>query len=913
MAEELETKVKIGGDTAGLSAAFTEAAAKVREGAAGITESFSGVGEVLEGISGKLVVLSAGLAGVAGFSEIIGSTKRLTGEINGLAKSMGTSVEEASVLHSALAGIGADSETFTGALDHLARQISKNESGINALGIATRNTDGTMRDGKDVMLEALRVVQEYKPGLDQTQAAMYLFGRSVSEVRQLMPLLNVNMEEAKEKAQALGLVLTGEQVAAMRGYKIAMNEGKEVIEATFNAIGQRLIPVLTKSAGTFAEMGPKIVEVATVLGQGLAAGLELVAKIFADVADVARSCWSIITEGAQQISGLIQTSGVDVAGWGETWRNVEAIFKALAVTLKGDLVAAILVVVDAVKTIIISFQTAGTVIGDVIGAAVKIFDDVKSGNWGDVFKDITDGLKVTATDVVAGYTKIYDTQKETFQKLVENAKQTGLDASAALLSGYAQGANATPKEAPKPTPKGTKAFEAPELAKDLGGRDQVLQAQLAGEVAIVKEYSGDAQRELERGYKDNLVSLRDYYEKRLELAQSEIDHEIDANERLLATAAARTKAAQDNPSKNDKEVNAALTAQIQLETKLTLLREKRAEVTRESAAAEAEAEKKVAKEIEDARLKAEERAALDAADQADAIIKANAKANIINAEQELEALRQLNAQKLAIQTEYAQKRAALEDQTVQNQIKLNDQLLTLNADYQKKDTALVEQYSAQRRDLETTVLQDVSTAFQASLDGIMTGHQTLLKAIESFIGSLQQQFQKLASQEIASMLFGGNGSGSGRGKGNGGQGLLGGLVGSLFGGGSGGGAGGLLSGIFGGGGAGGDFGGLVSGADNLGSLALPAATDSGAAAVLSAIPAFATGADYIATTGLAQLHAGEAVLTAAQNKERLATGSLGGGQRVTNVFNIPQGTDMQSQSQIAAAASLGLRRAKRNT
>ena len=912
MAEELETKVKIGGDTAGLSAAFTEAAGKVREGAAGITESFHGVGDVLEGINGKLIALSAGLAGIAGFGEIISSTKQLTGEVNGLAKSMGLSVEEASVLHSALAGIGADSETFTGALDHLSRQIKQNETGINALGIATRNTDGTMRDGQSIMLDALATIKQYKPGLDQTQAAMYLFGRSVQEVRQLMPLLNVNMDEAKAKAQALGLVLTTEQVSAMREYKIAMNEGKEAVEASFNAIGQQLIPVLTQSAQRFADMGPKIVEVARIVGDVLAGALQAIQVTLSAVADAATYVWDNIKEGIQEIAALFSSSGETVIDWGETWRNVQAIIKALVVDIRGSLTNAILIIVDVIKTVILQFQTAGQVIGDVIGTAVTAFQAIKAGNFGDAFKAITNGIKQTAADVADGYIKIYDSQKATFSKLVANAQQTGQDIGKALLSGYDQAAAGQEKKTEPLQPKGTKAFQAPDLAKDLTGRDQVLQAQLQGEIAIVKEYSDDAQKELERGYKDNLVSLRDYYQKRLELAQSQLDEEIDAEERLLAAAQARTKTAQATPN-NDKEVNAALTAQIELETKLTVLREKRAEITRQSAAEEADAEKKVAKEIEDARLKAEERAALDAADQAQAIIQANAKAGKINADQELEALRQLNQQKLSIETDYAQKRNALLDQTLQNQQALNDQLLQINSDYQKKDTALVEQYSQQRKDLESTIIGDISTDFQASLDGIVSGHQTALKAIEGFFTSLQQQFQKLASQEIASSLFGTNGPGGGRGSGGGG--LLGGLITSLFGSGGGGGGagGGLLSSLFGGGIGADQLAGGAAGALDVGSLALPTATTDGAAAILGAIPAFATGADYIATTGLAQLHAGEAVLTAAQNKERLATGSLGGGQRVTNVFNIPQGTDMQTQSQIAAAASLGLRQARRNT
>ena len=799
---------------------------------------------------------------------------------------MGISVEEASVLHSALAGIGADSETFTGALDHLARQIKQNEAGINALGIATRNTDGTTRDGQAIMMDALATIKQYKPGLDQTQAAMYLFGKSVQEVRALMPLLNVNMEEAKAKAQALGLVLTGEQVSAMREYKIAMNEGNEVVEATFNAIGQKLIPVLTESAKHFADMGPEIVKVANILGQGLAAGLELVAQVFAEVKDIGVAVWTEISEGLQQVAEIFSTSGAEIAGWGEIWRNVLGIVKAVGDFFKGVIIVAIEDVVGAVKSLAIAFQTVG-----------RIIADVAHGDMSQAVADFDSGFKAIAANA-----------QQTYRKMIDTAGATGRAMGEALLSGYNQSTEDGLKK-PKSVSvtSGNKAFEAPQLAKDLAGRDQVLQAQLEGEIAIVKEYSDDAQKELERGYKDNLVSLKDYYEKRLDLAQSELDHEIDAQQKLLAAATQRTRTAQATPN-NDKEVNAALTAQIELETKLTVLREKRAEITRQSAAEEADAEKKVANEIETARLKADERAALDAADQAQAIIEANAKAGRINADQELEGLRTLNQQKLELQIEYAQKRAALEAQTVQNQLALNDQLLAIQADYQKKDTELVEQYSQQRKNLESTVINDISQDFQNSLDQIASGHEKLMSVISGFINSLQSQLQKLASQEIASQLFGTPGAGGG--KGSGGGGLLGQLVNSLFG--SGGGAGNPLAGLFGGGGsAGGGFGDLVSGADNVGSLALPAATASDAASILTAIPAFATGAGYIATTGLAQLHAGEAVLTAAQNKERMSTGSIGG-QRVTNIFNVEPGTDMQTQGQIAAAASRGVRRA-RNT
>lgn len=851
MAEDLKTKVSIGGDVSGLTAAFTQAATAVKDGASQITDGFSGIGEVFQSAQSKLIAFSAGLGAAAGFAEIIKSTLDLSTSVRSLSLAMGTSVQDASVLKSALATIGASSEGYVGALDHLARQMKNNEDGINSLGIATRNADGTTRDSQAVMLDALKAVQQYKPGLDQTQAAMYLFGRSVDEVRQLMPLLNVNMDEAKAKAQALGLVLSDEQVAAVNRYKVALNESKEVVEGAFNSIGQKLIPILTEAAKAFADIGPKIVQVASVIGDVLVAAFKIAGDVIGFVVDAAKEAWSVLSEGFKELSGIFASSGAQIAGWGETWRNVLGILAAAGDFLRGSFLIAIEAIVGGVKNLAIVFVTAGTAIADVAHGDFALA-------W---------------SDIKAGFASIEATTAKTAAQIVETMSKTGHDMGKALLSGYEAEAGGDKLKSKITDPfafkSGTKGFEDPgKQAAGLAGRDAVLRAQLAGEVAIVKEYDTEQEKALAASYKDGLTSLKDYYAQRLALQQQSLDTEIAVAERLKQSVQAQKATA--TAQGDDKGVQAALAQEIQLETQLTVLRQRRAAVTQQSAQEEIDAEKKLANEIALAHAQANEKVRTDSLDAQHAIIAAEAAAGQITGAQAIEAFRNIEKQKYDIAVEFATKRAALEQDQVKAQAQLADQLSTIRADYEKKDTEIAVQNIKQRKDFETQALQDMQTDFATALDQIETGHKKLTDVIAGFFTSLEQQMLKMANQEIAQQIFGANpGAGS-----------AGGAAG-----------GGLLAGLFSGGGA--------SGGSGAGGFM---------AAISSFLGSFDTGIQYVPQTGLAMLHSGERVLTRQENREGVGGSPL----TVNNHFNVPAETSYESRAAIASQIGRTLSASRRN-
>lgn len=205
--------------------------------------------------------LAAILAGGAAFKAGVEETQKLTGEANALARALGISASEASVLNIALGDVYSDSETFIAASQKLARELRNNEDGLNKMGLKTRDAGGNLRDMKDLMFDSITVLNGYKEGVDRTMAAQSMFGRDMSDVSKLLKLQAGDMDAAREKAHELGLIVGVENVEANKAYKAAMNDVGDVMSAMRKAIGDAVMPVLTKLGEWFAEVGPAAVKV----------------------------------------------------------------------------------------------------------------------------------------------------------------------------------------------------------------------------------------------------------------------------------------------------------------------------------------------------------------------------------------------------------------------------------------------------------------------------------------------------------------------------------------------------------------------------------------------------------------------------------------------------------------------------
>lgn len=235
-----------------------------------------------EKVNGVLLAMTAILAGGAVFKEAIDETVKFTGEANQLAKKLGVTATEASVLNVALGDVHSNAETFASATDKLTKQVRTNESALNDLGLVTRDAGGHLRNSKDLMLDAIQVLNEYKEGTDRNLAAQVMFGKGAADITPLLKLNKEVMEEAEVKAHALGLVIGVENVQATLAYRAAMNDVHDVLLGLEKAVGDALLPVLTDLGKWFSDIGPTAVIVMKGAIGGLVAafyGIKMVVDI----------------------------------------------------------------------------------------------------------------------------------------------------------------------------------------------------------------------------------------------------------------------------------------------------------------------------------------------------------------------------------------------------------------------------------------------------------------------------------------------------------------------------------------------------------------------------------------------------------------------------------------------------------
>jgi len=299
--DKSEIGVKISGDGASAIAAMQQTAGAVADGVDKMKGALSNVGEAFGKIQGYFAGLVAIVAGGKFFKEAINESNKLTGETTRLARTLGITAEEATTLNTALGDIYSDSDTYIGAFQKFAQQLRRNEDGLKDMGLATRDAKGNLRDANDVFGEAIKLVGQYKPGLDQTTAAQTLFGKSIDDVMKLQKLNNEVLEEARKKNEELGLIITDQNVAANKAYKAAMNDVNDVMTAVMKTVGDAVMPAFTELAVYLASTGPGVVNIF----KGALTGLMLVFRsVQAVVKTVAGVIFEFINYTIDQVGNL---------------------------------------------------------------------------------------------------------------------------------------------------------------------------------------------------------------------------------------------------------------------------------------------------------------------------------------------------------------------------------------------------------------------------------------------------------------------------------------------------------------------------------------------------------------------------------------------------------------------------------
>lgn len=133
------------------------------------------------------------------------------------------------------------------AMGKAAAEGKESDDVLTRLGIAAQNTDGSMRSTLEIFTDVKNRLQQMDNGWQKTALEMELFGKSGTDVHDVLMMSNEEMTKTIDRATKLGLVMGNELSAGWKQLKLNFNETQQSMEALGIGIGNELLPKMTES------------------------------------------------------------------------------------------------------------------------------------------------------------------------------------------------------------------------------------------------------------------------------------------------------------------------------------------------------------------------------------------------------------------------------------------------------------------------------------------------------------------------------------------------------------------------------------------------------------------------------------------------------------------------------------------
>ena len=270
-----------------------------------VSPALEAVAKKFDGISAATGTAILGIgAMITGFAKLSKETAAYADEIITLADQTGFTTEQIQRMQYACMKLDVEFSTVEGSISKLTSNMYKAQKGsadlegvFKKLHIRIKDGNGHLRDSKEVFFEAIDALGKMKNETEKDALAQQLFGKSAKE---LNTIIKAGSDQFKEYEQNAKKVLSDEQLERANAYQDAMDELNESFEALKLALGEFLIPLLTKVANFFASIPTPVLKVITIVA-ALTAGIILLSKAILSIKTVMTAVNAL--NGAFQATG----------------------------------------------------------------------------------------------------------------------------------------------------------------------------------------------------------------------------------------------------------------------------------------------------------------------------------------------------------------------------------------------------------------------------------------------------------------------------------------------------------------------------------------------------------------------------------------------------------------------------------
>lgn len=348
-------------------------------------EIVSSAGDAAKILTGSLAVAAAGA--VTGIVSVAKEAAYAADDLNTLSKQTGISTDTLQKFQYASDLIDVSTDTLTGSLTKLTRNMYNAREGsgdaadaFEALGIAFADSEGNLRDRKEVFYEVIAALGEIENVTERDATAMQIFGRSAQDLNPLIMGGVDAFKELSQQAEDAGLILSQDALNGLNELSDALDTAKATAAGFKNVFGTAfagtLASALTTVTGFAQEVTGAFQEGFSTDGisGALSAVGELISSKFSGIA-------SDISSKIPELTGPISEFGAafeSVAGGAiSSLAGEVAKFASTVASVSADTVEAI---ATGVKNFIGAFDSSEVagIIGTIAGAAADLFGTLMS-------------------------------------------------------------------------------------------------------------------------------------------------------------------------------------------------------------------------------------------------------------------------------------------------------------------------------------------------------------------------------------------------------------------------------------------------------------------------------------------------------------------------------------------------------
>lgn len=721
-----------------------------KETANGASSAGGKFGAGIGGMAKSLLALAAAYLTVSQATAAFQKGIDVIKEVDGVALRLNMSAETASVYRQAVRDAGLEMSTFENASKKLQETLGQNEEKLNQLGVVTRDSSGALLDQEKVLQNALSTVGKYKDGTDRAEAAQEIFGTDLDETNKLLQLQGENLENARKRAEAFGMVFSDDTAQMVQEFKDSMGLLKTATEGVAATLAEKLLPVIINLAnfvtgtlknnmGFFEELGSTI------------------AMVLSDMFEIGTFVFDGLTEA---LNTLFKDTGVESIRWQDI---IEAVMGAIKI--------AVIAVMAGVQSLVEIFSSASRSISIWVNLIIDQWNALKRFDWTAAqvnAKRAFDAIAAEGEILVGKLASVAARARAQVEGVlttggIPGAKNLQTGAGLQDITSFVR--DTTPMSA---RGGGTRAFVAPKSGgggkKDNSAEEaerearKLLEAQfnyrkqLFENEAALREAQYDRElAALESMLQEGLVSQKDYYARVKAIEQEKTATEIKSREMQIEEIDRLSKAA-----KFESERVKLSTDRLKVEGEIAVLKEKQAAKDEELIRREREALKAEREEIQ--RLEYETKKS-----QLETRLKSSGAADWV-ADKERNALqREYNS--LLLEQARAEL-AAAEASGTASELKLA-QL--------RAQVAALEEATTEANEFAKAINNQISDGMTEMLESIANGTKSVKDAVIDFFNDLAKTITKLVAemlmQQMVGGLVGGNKNGS----------SIGGFISSLFG------------------------------------------------------------------------------------------------------------------------------------